>query len=124
MLRTCLTAFACLALAACATPAETTASAAPAERDCFNASTISGYNYVDNEHVIVRVGANRRYTMTTMFNARDLDWTQNIAIRSTTDWICTGNGLGVDIISGDPRRTYPITAIERTPDEAPAAQGS
>lgn len=125
MLRTCLIA-AALTLAACATPESATqeAGAAPAERDCFNSDTANGFSYIDDRHVRVTVGANRRYILTTMFNANDLDWTNAIAIRSSTGWICTGNGLGVEIIGGEPRRNYPITGIERAPDEAPPQQGS
>lgn len=123
MLRTPLLASLAL-LAACTTPAATDSTAeAPADRDCFNASSVSGFSYIDENHVDVRVNANRQYRLTTMFNARDLDWTQAIAIRSTSSWICTGNGLGVEIIGGDPRRNYPITAIERLPDDVPV-QGS
>jgi hypothetical protein len=116
---------AALALCACATePSGDQAGATPGPRDCFNADNVSGYGYVDENHVTVSVGANRKYTLTTMFNARDLDWTHSIAIRSTSNWICTGNGLGVEIIGGEPRRNYPISAIERAPDEAPPVQGS
>ena len=125
MLRTAVLA-AALALTACATaeaPADQ-AAAAPAGRDCFNSDLVNGYSYIDERHVSVSVGANRKYTLTTMFNARDLDWTHVIAVRSTSGWICTGNGLGVEVIGGDPRRTYPITAIERAPDEAPVVEGS
>jgi Family of unknown function (DUF6491) len=113
---------AALALSACAS-AEKTAETS-AGRDCFNADMVSGYSYVDERHVTVSVGANRKYTLTTMFNARDLDWTQVIALRSSTGWICTGNGLGVEVIGGEPRRNYPITTIERAPDDGPAVQGS
>ncbi len=123
MLRTCLIATA-FALAACATPESATEGAAPAGRDCFNSDNVSGYSYIDDRHVAVTVGASRRYVLTTMFNANDLDWTNAIAIRSSTGWICTGNGLGVEIIGGEPRRNYPITSIERAPDEAPPQQGS
>ncbi len=124
-LRLALPVLAALALGACASTEAGETAAAPEGRDCFNANNVSGYSYIDNEHVGVTVGANRKYILTTMFNARDLDWTQVIAIRSTTSWICTGNGLGVEVIGGNPRRNYPITAIERAPDEAPNAdQGS
>lgn len=117
-------AFTTLALAACAS-APTDAAAPAAERDCFNSENVNGFSYIDNEHIGVTVGANRKYILTTMFNARDLDWTHVIAIRSSTSWICTGNGLGVEVIGGEPRRNYPITAIERAPDPAPnAEQGS
>ncbi len=120
MLRTGILA-AAIALAACATQESATA---PDGRDCFRADAVNGYSYIDSNHVAVTVGANRRYILTTLFNARDLDWTHAIAIRSATNWICTGNGLGVEIIGGDPRRTYPISGIERAPDEAPPDQGS
>lgn len=124
MLRTgFLAAAAALVLSACATN-ETAQTEPSAGQDCFRADMVSGYTYVDENHVLVRVGASRRYTLTTMFNAHDLDWTEAIAIRSTTNWICTGNGLGVEIIGGRPSRTYPISGVERAPDEAPPAQGS
>ena len=114
-----------VALAACATePGGQATATAPADRDCFNADNVTGFSYLDENHIQLSVGANRKYTLTTMFNARDLDWTQAIAIRSHTNWICTGNGLGVELIGGDPRRTYPINEIARDPDETPPAQGS
>ncbi|MEQ1618300.1 MAG: DUF6491 family protein [Terricaulis sp.] len=113
------------ALSACATPETGAGGAPPTGRDCFNSSAVSGYSYIDSEHVGINVGANRKYVLTTMFNARDLDWTQAIALRSSSGWICTGNGLGVEVIGGEPRRNYPITQIARAPDEAPnAEQGS
>jgi hypothetical protein len=124
MRRTVLALAAAAALSACATPPADQA-AAPAEgRDCFNASNASGFSYIDENHILVRVGASRRYILTTMFNARDLDWTQAIGLRSTTNWICTGNGLGVEVIGGTMHRRYPVTSIERAPEETPPAQGS
>ncbi|HYD86562.1 MAG TPA: DUF6491 family protein [Vitreimonas sp.] len=112
---------AALLLSACATqPAGTSAAA---DRDCFRASNINGYSVIDDHNVRVSVGASRDYILSTTWNARDLDWTHAIAIRSSTGWICTGNGLGVEVIGGEPRRTYPITSITRAPEE-PAAQGS
>jgi len=114
-----------LALGACAQTGETpTASASPDGRDCFSADNISGYNVIDDHTVSVSVGASRHYLLRTNWNARDLDWTNAIAIRSTANWICTGNGLGVQVIGGEPRRTYPIVEITRAPEPAPAAQGS
>ena len=126
MLRTALIASA-FALAACATETVDTAANTPApDRDCFNADLVSGYSYVDEHHIAVNVGANRRYILSTGFNARELDWTQAIAIRSTNSWICTGNGLGVEIIGGERFvQRYPVNGVERAPDEAPGSdQGS
>lgn len=108
-----------LALAACATD---TGGSQPdtGARDCFFANQVSGYEVIDERTVQVRAGS-RRYLLTTLFNARDLDWTQAIAIRSTTSSICTGNGLGVEIIGGDPQRTYPVQAVARAPDPVPGS---
>jgi hypothetical protein len=113
--------FALWTLAACASTAED-ASAGDA-RDCFRSAQASGFSVIDDTHIGLRVGASRNYILTTMWNARDLDWTQAIALRSTTGLICTGNGLGVELIGGDPRRNYPIVSIVRAPQE-PAPQGS
>jgi len=99
-------------------------STAPADehvgtQECFRASQVRGYSVLDRNRVAIRVGASDRYILTTAWNAYDLDWTHRIALRSATGRICTGNGLGVEIIGGEPRRTYPITSIDRAPD-APA----
>jgi hypothetical protein len=110
-------------LAACAS-SEDAGSQTASSRDCFNSEQVSGFNVIDNTHIGLRVGANRNYVLTTMWNARDLDWTQAIAIRSSTGRICVGNGLGVELVGGDPRRNYPIVSIERAPEDEPAVQGS
>jgi hypothetical protein len=116
--------FALWTLAACASSGGTDASQSADGRDCFFADSVSGYNVIDDRHVGLRVGANRNYILTTNWNTRDLDWTRAIAIRTATGRVCTGNGLGVELIGGDPRRTFAVTSIERAPgDEAPP-QGS
>ncbi|MGD9981030.1 MAG: DUF6491 family protein [Hyphomonadaceae bacterium] len=113
--------FALWTLAACASDGAATQSASA--RDCFRSETASGYSIVDDHTVSVRVGASRNYILRTNWNARDLDWTQAIALRSSTGLICTGNGLGVSIAGGDPVRTYPVHSIERAPGDE-ATQGS
>jgi hypothetical protein len=117
---------AALALVACASaPAASQAaeSQSAPTASCFRSGEINGYNVIDRSHVRLTVGANRRYVLTTMWNTYDLDWTERIAIRSATGHICTGNGLGVELIGGTPRRRYPIVSIEAEP-RTPAAQGS
>lgn len=114
---------AALTLAACSsTGGETqTASTAPAQ-DCFRNDDIFGYGVIDDHNIDVRARG-RHYIFTTAWNARDLDWTHAVAIRSTTGWICVGNGLGVEIIGGDPQRRFPVSSITRRPDE-PEPTGS
>ncbi len=109
-----------LALSGCASAGAQQASAG--DRDCFRSSQVRGYNVVDDRHVEIRVGASERYILETGWNARDLDWSNHIALRSTTGSICTGNGLGVDIFGGEPRQRYTVVSIARAPE--PAAQAS
>jgi hypothetical protein len=110
------------ALAACVSP--TDAASESAGRECFRHEEVNGFSLVDNNHVRLTVGPNRSYILRTLFNARDLDWTQTIAIRSATGYICTGSAPGVELIGGEPRRTFPVASVERAPEEAPPEQGS
>jgi len=106
-----------LALSACAsTDAQTSAASA---RDCFRSENVNGFDVVDERTIEVRVGASRRYLLTTNWPTNNLDYAQRIAIRSTTGSICAGNGLGVEIVGGDPQTAYPIQSIARAPDPAP-----
>ena len=118
--------FALWTLAACAStapgdgqPPNAPSNAPSNARDCFRSEQANGFSVIDNTHIGLSVGASRNYVLTTMWNARDLDWTQAIALRSTTGLICTGNGLGVELIGGDPQRTYPIVSIDRAADDQP-----
>lgn len=110
-------------LAACAT-AEQSAETPSAGRDCFRAESVSGYETVDDHNIRVRVGPGRSYTMHTSWNVNDLDWTNSLALRSDTGWICTGNTRGsVEVTGGQMQRTYPIQSITRDPPP-PGQEGS
>jgi hypothetical protein len=113
-------------LAACTTAEGGTQSAsAPANRDCFNAASVNGYEIVDEHNIRVRVSTRRTYTMTTSWNANDLDWSNAIALRSTSGWICTGNARGVvEVTGGTFNRTFPIDTITRDPEPPSDQQGS
>jgi hypothetical protein len=122
LMKSILTLLLCLwTLAACASTEDGQQTAS--SRDCFRAEQVNGYGVIDNNHIRISVGANRHYILTTLWNSRDLDWTHAIAIRSSTGRICTGNGLGIQLIGGDPSRTYPVSEIARAPDDEPV-QGS
>jgi hypothetical protein len=115
---------AAVTLGVCLSVPQTNASAAAPQsssRDCFNTRQITGYNIIDEHNVAVRVNAQRRYIFSTLWNARDLDWTFRIAVHSPTSWICTGDGLGIEVSGGHANRmTYPISSITRAPAEPPA----
>ncbi|HRO04521.1 MAG TPA: DUF6491 family protein [Terricaulis sp.] len=124
MLRPLLLAAAALALTACSSSgaSDTHASTTAPAQDCFRNDDIFGYGVIDDHNIDVRARG-RHYIFTTDWNARDLDWTQAIAIRSSTGWICVGNGLGVEIIGGEPQRRFPVSSITRKPEE-PEPTGS
>lgn len=127
MLRTLLlTAAAAFSLAACAaTPTDTASTAMPADRDCFYANSVSGFNAIDDRHVRITAGASRHYILTTNFNARDLRYSEALALRSRSGWVCTGTNLpDIEIYGGDPTRHYFITEVVREPEPAPAAAPS
>jgi hypothetical protein len=117
-----------LVISACAaqTPSAGGAEAsAQGPRDCFLSSQVRGFNPIDRNHIRISVGASDEYILTTNWNAYDLQYAEHIALRSTTGSICTGNGLGVDIIGGRNHQRYPVSDIARAPEAAPAAsQGS
>jgi Family of unknown function (DUF6491) len=117
MLRIGILASAALMLASCASTEAQTAAAG--DRDCFQSASVRGFDVIDRSTVEVSVGASRRYLLTTNWQTSNLDFSEHIAIRSATGYICTGNGLGVEIVGGEPRRTYPIQSIARAPDPAP-----
>lgn len=117
MLRTFLLASVAFALTACATPDAETAAA----RDCFRAESVSSFRVIDRNTVEVNVGVNRRYHLSTNWPTVNLDFSERIALRSATGSICTGSGVGVEIVGGEPITAYPIQSIARAPDAA--AQG-
>jgi hypothetical protein len=109
---------AALFLTACASAGEDTTSAA---RDCFRSETATGFNVIDRTTIEVRAGASRRYRLTTSWPTNNLDFSQHVGLRSPTGYICTGNGLGVEVVGGEPRQTYPIESVARVLE--PAEQG-
>ena len=113
-----------LALAIAASACASAPSTGDAQaRDCFRAMDVDGYGIVDQSHVRVTVSPRRDYILTLHQDTRNLDWATTIAIRSATSFVCTGNGLGVELIGGDPSLHYPIANIERAPTQAPPEQG-
>lgn len=116
MLRTLVIASA-LALSACATGEQTTASAGDS-RDCFRALDVRGYSVLDEHRIGVRVSPQRQYALTIPTNTRDLDWTHAISINSVTSFICVGRPTGVTLVGGEPEFRHQVTAIERLPTDS------
>lgn len=117
---TLLAALAAVAVSACA-GAQTEGAAA--ERDCFRTMDIRTYGIVDEHRVRVHISPARQYYLTINENVQNLDWNHAISVRSTMSFICTGNGLGVQVMGGDPAIPYQVINIERAPRDT-AVEGS
>jgi len=115
-LRLALTA-AFVAAAAGAAPLATAAEQSPT-RDCFPTRAITGYG-ISGEHTAYLTVGNRHYFLHIDDSARDLDWDHNIAVRSLSTFICTGNGLGVQLMGGYPPISHQVVGIERAPPGEP-----
>ena len=61
-------------------------------RQCFNASTISGFVEATRDHVIVNTGPRDYYRLDTFAPCEDLDFRETIAIKATSGspWVCSG----------------------------------
>ncbi len=123
MVRSIIVAATALALGACAT--QTADSHAPGG-DCFRAENINGFSTVDDHNVKISVGASRDYILTSLNRLTGLNFEQELVVESHTGWICTGNGLDLQLHTRGPfHQTFAITNVARAPDAEPAApQGS
>jgi hypothetical protein len=109
--------FASAALAACGTMSQTASAQSNgggASRDCFRSSEVTSYGLVDDHRARITAG-HRDYYFTIAQSTRDLDWNHSISVRSISSFICAGNGLGVQLMGGDPPIPYQVTNIERAP---------
>jgi len=118
-LRLALTA-ALLAVSAGAAPLTTATAAEEASpvRDCFPTRAITGYG-ISGEHTAYLTVGTRHYFLHINDSARDLDWNYNIRVRSLSTFICTGNGLGVQLMGGYPPIPHQVVGIERAPPGEP-----
>ena len=87
-------------------------------QDCFPTRAINGYGIVDERTAYLTVG-NRHYLMRITGNSRDLDYNYAISVRSLSTFICTGNGLGVQLMGGYPPIPHQVLNIERAPPGEP-----
>ncbi len=102
-----------MAVSAGAAPITTAAASSPHD-DCFPTRAITGYGIVDPRTAYLTVGT-RHYLVRITGDSRDLDYNYAIRVRSISTFICTGNGLGVQLMGGYPPIPHQVTSIERAP---------
>ncbi|MBS0386316.1 MAG: hypothetical protein JSS00_13325, partial [Proteobacteria bacterium] len=86
--------------------------------DCFPTRAITGYGLVDPHTAYLTVGT-RHYLVRITGDSRDLDYNYAISVRSLSTFICTGNGLGVQLMGGYPPIPHQVLSIERAPPGNP-----
>ena len=98
--------------------AETPAKLAKADQSCFFANQVSGWNRIDDKTIRVTVSSKRQYDLTLMSPVTGGLFQESIAIKSSpSSVICTGNGLGVSVVTGGDigPSSYPVTKIALAP---------
>jgi hypothetical protein len=95
-----------------------------AERSCFRAQEINGFNVVDKQTVDVSISPKTVYRLTLFAPSPDINWTQRIGVESRgSSWICSGMDATI-IVPGDIGiGRYPVTDVRKlTPDEILASR--
>ncbi|ATC32966.1 hypothetical protein CA606_11840 [Caulobacter vibrioides] len=93
-----------------------------AERACFRASDVNGFNVIDDQTVDVSVSPRNVYRLTLFAPSPDIDWTMNLGIQARGgSWVCAGTDATI-IVPGDIGiQRYPVTHIRKlTPEEIQA----
>jgi hypothetical protein len=99
--------------------AETPIKPSKDDRSCFFANQVSGWNRIDDKTIRVTISSKRQYDFTLMSPVAGGLFQETIAIKShPSSVICTGNGLGVSVVTGDRfvgPSSYPVTKIAAAP---------
>jgi len=91
---------------------------AKAGQSCFFGNQVSGWNRINDKTIRVTVSPKRQYDLTLMSPVVGGLFQEQIAIKSSpSNLICTGNGLGVSVVTGSDigPSTYPVTKIALAP---------
>lgn len=122
--------FAVVILAGCASQAGGTRADA-VQRDCFAASSVTGFSPVDSNRVLLHVGVRDVYELELLSFCPDVDWSQRIGVRTTggSSWVCASDPLSVELVVPDHAglrrvdRCRVRSMHKLSPEEASAARG-
>lgn len=71
---------------------------------------VDGWNYIDDQHIVIYAGPSNRFLITTLIHCRDLSSTEHIGFTTTTNSLTKFDKLVVRDMSGI-MQTCPITQI-------------
>ena len=88
-------------------------SAAVGARQCFNATTIHGYETLPGGLVLMRAGGNRTFALQTFGDCPDLNWSRGLALRTRggSSWICEGIDAELVVPSPIGAQYCPVQAV-------------
>jgi hypothetical protein len=85
-----------------------------AERACFRASDVSGFNVVDDQTVDVSISPRNVYRLTLFAPSPDIDWTLQIAIEARGgSWVCAGADATIIVPEAIGIQRYPVTKVRK-----------
>ena len=95
-----------------------------AERSCFRAQDVNGFNVVDDETVDVSINPKTVYRLKLFSSSPDIDWTLRIGIESRgSSWICSGMDAMIIVPGQIGIQRYPVTEVRKlTPEEIAASR--
>ena len=84
-------------------------------RQCFNATTIHGYETLPGGLVLLRAGGSRTFALHTFGDCPDLNWARSIALRTRggSSWICEGIDAELIVPSPIGAQYCPVQAVRR-----------
>lgn len=81
--------------------------------ECIYARNISGFNTIDDRHVLFTSGVNKKHLVTTFGRCHQLQWAETIAIKTTSSWTCSYSNDNIIYNDGTGPRRCPIADITR-----------
>lgn len=90
--------------------------------ECIHVRNITGFNTIDDHHVLFTSGANKKHLVTTFGRCHQLQWSETIAIKSTTNWTCSNSKDTILYNDGLSPRRCPIADITRVESMAEARE--
>ncbi len=97
--------------------------AAASGRQCFNASSVNGFDAIDNDTVLVTVGSRNVYQLEIVGVCPDVDWSLRIGLRSTggSSWVCESMDAELLVPSPTGLQRCPVIGVKKlTPPEVQA----
>lgn len=114
-----LTAAATLLAVLAGTPAFA-AEPAKAKRDCFNVSSINGWEFIKPDTVRLQVGVSRYYDLKMMVKEPELAYREVVGFRTRPGQPFVCGPLDIDIVGGRWVGRVPVVSITRVEQPAPA----